>query len=165
MKYALAASYSFGNLMSNAKNRSSELGFLKCEWNNIRQSSGWGPANKKKAHERIECFVQGWPQSCKPLDQYGFFVSSIITSEEMQDWNILNCWNVERLWFYWLIYFLHSDCMSSERDWGPVNHCSVRFRLSSPFDNRRWVVLFPPPLRVSSFVKPNRYIRVLVALL
>lgn len=40
-----------------------------------------------------------------------------------------------------------------------------RFRLSKPFDSRRWVVLFSSPLQVSSFVRPSRYIRIFVAFL
>lgn len=45
---------------------------------------------------------------------------------------------------------LNIRCISLGRDWaiygwGPLNHCTERFRLSAPFDSRQWVVLFPPP--------------------
>lgn len=163
--------------MPRGKSRSPKLKFK--TWWKQWLTSCWlradkGVREKNYTYERIQYFVKWWLQSCKSFGQY--LLRVVLLAEKsvvMRECESRGCQGLKYCtsleWQEALIYW-HSQCVSSGTDWaipdwGPLNHCTVRFRLSSPFDSQRWVVLFPPPPPVSSFVRPKRYIRIFVALL
>lgn len=177
---SLAASHSSVNLtdelMPCVKGRSSKLKFK--TWRKQWQTSCWLSADKrgrkKNTHMKgSNTLLNDGSKAANHLVSV-FWVWFLLAEKLVVMWEcesthqgLKYCtsseWQVALI--YWHIQHISSGTDWAIHDWGPLNHCTVRFRLSSPFDSLRWVVLFPPPLLVSSFVRPNRYIRISVALL